>query len=60
MPKAIGRSTIARQEDGSYLMKGTTSGVTPYKKYEGRWLDALNLQSLMELMSDFLMDGGRN
>lgn len=31
---------------------------TTYKKYEGRFLDALNLQSLMELMSDFLMDGG--
>jgi Ca-activated chloride channel family protein len=31
---------------------------TTYKKYEGRLLDALNLQSLMEKLSDFLMDGG--
>mgnify|MGYP001821035276 FL=1 len=31
---------------------------TTYKKYEGRLLDALNLQSLMERLSDFLMDGG--
>ena len=29
-----------------------------YKKYEGSLLDALNLGSLMELLSDFLMDGG--
>ena len=31
---------------------------TTYGKYRGRWLDALNLQSLMEHLSDFLMDGG--
>jgi len=31
---------------------------TTYGKYKGRWLDALNLQSLMEHLSDFLMDGG--
>jgi Ca-activated chloride channel family protein len=31
---------------------------TTYGKYRGRWLDALNLQSLLEHLSDFLMDGG--
>jgi len=31
---------------------------TTYAKYKGRWLDALNLESLMELLSDFLLDGG--
>ena len=31
---------------------------TTYSKYKGRWLDALNLESLMEFLSDFLMDGG--
>ena len=31
---------------------------TTYGKYRGRWLDALNLQSLIEHLSDFLMDGG--
>ncbi len=31
---------------------------TTYSKYKGRWLDALNLESLMELLSDFLLDGG--
>jgi len=31
---------------------------TTYSKYKGRWADALNLESLMELLSDFLMDGG--
>jgi Ca-activated chloride channel family protein len=31
---------------------------TTYSKYKGRWLDALNLGSLMEFLSDFLMDGG--
>jgi len=31
---------------------------TTYSKYKGRWLDALNLESLMEHLSDFLMDGG--
>jgi Ca-activated chloride channel family protein len=29
-----------------------------YSKYKGKWLDALNLQSLLEHLSDFLMDGG--
>ena len=31
---------------------------TTYSKYKGGWLDALNLQSLLEHLSDFLMDGG--
>ena len=31
---------------------------TTYQKYKGGWLDALNLQSLLEHLSDFLMDGG--
>jgi Ca-activated chloride channel family protein len=31
---------------------------TTYAKYKGRWLDALNLQALLEHLSDFLMDGG--
>jgi Ca-activated chloride channel family protein len=31
---------------------------TTYQKYKGRWLDALNLEGLMEHLSDFLMDGG--
>ena len=31
---------------------------TTYTKYKGRWLDALNLESLLEYLSDFLMDGG--
>lgn len=31
---------------------------TTYTKYKGRWLDALNLESLMEFLSDFLLDGG--
>jgi Ca-activated chloride channel homolog len=31
---------------------------TTYSKYKGSWMDALNLESLMEFMSDFLMDGG--
>ncbi len=31
---------------------------TTYSKYKGRWLDALNLESLLEHLSDFLMDGG--
>ncbi|MEJ2204094.1 MAG: VWA domain-containing protein [Gemmatimonadota bacterium] len=31
---------------------------TTYTKYKGRWLDALNLEALMEHLSDFLMDGG--
>ena len=31
---------------------------TTYSKYKGRWLDALNLESLLEMLSDFLMDGG--
>jgi Ca-activated chloride channel family protein len=33
---------------------------TTYSKYKGSWMDALNLESLMEFMSDFLMDGGFN
>lgn len=31
---------------------------TTYTKYKGGWADALNLEGLMELLSDFLMDGG--
>ena len=31
---------------------------TTYSKYKGRWLDALNLEALLEYLSDFLMDGG--
>ncbi|HSM59781.1 MAG TPA: VWA domain-containing protein [Longimicrobiales bacterium] len=31
---------------------------TTYSKYKGRWIDALNLEGLMELLSDFLLDGG--
>jgi Ca-activated chloride channel family protein len=31
---------------------------TTYSKYHGRWLDALNLEGLLEHLSDFLMDGG--
>lgn len=31
---------------------------TTYTKYKGGWLDALNLEGLMEMLSDFLMDGG--
>jgi Ca-activated chloride channel homolog len=31
---------------------------TTYSKFKGSWMDALNLESLMEFMSDFLMDGG--
>jgi len=31
---------------------------TTYSKYKGRWLDALNIESLLEHLSDFLMDGG--
>ncbi len=29
-----------------------------YTKYRGRWLDALNLENLMEFLSDFLLNGG--
>jgi len=32
--------------------------LTTYSKYKGGWLDALNLQALLEHLSDFLMDGG--
>ena len=31
---------------------------TTYTKYRGRWLDAMNLENLMEFLSDFLMNGG--
>ena len=31
---------------------------TTYTKYRGRWLDALNLENLMEFLSDFLLSGG--
>lgn len=31
---------------------------TRYTKYKGGWLDALNLESLMEALSDFLLNGG--
>lgn len=29
-----------------------------YTKYKGKWLDALNLENLMERLADFLLDGG--
>ena len=29
-----------------------------YSKYKGGWLDALNLENLLEHLSDFLLDGG--
>ena len=29
-----------------------------YTKYRGSWLDALNLEDLLDHMADFLMDGG--
>ena len=29
-----------------------------YTKYRGGWLDAMNLESLMESLSDFFMNGG--
>ena len=28
-----------------------------YSKYKGTWLDALNLENLLEHMADFLLDG---
>ena len=31
---------------------------TTYRKYRKGWLDVLNLASLVEMLSDFLMDGG--
>jgi Ca-activated chloride channel homolog len=31
---------------------------TTYTRYKGSWLDALNLEALLEHLSDFLMDGG--
>ena len=31
---------------------------TRYSKYQGGWLDALNLESLLEHLSDFLLDAG--
>lgn len=31
---------------------------TTYTKYKGGWLDALNLQALLEHLSDFLLEGG--
>ena len=31
---------------------------TTYTKYKGGWLDALNLESLLEMLSGFLLDGG--
>ena len=31
---------------------------TTYSKYKGRWLDALNLEALLEHLSDFLLNGG--
>ena len=31
---------------------------TTYTKYRKSWLDALNLEGLMEMLSDFLLDGG--
>jgi Ca-activated chloride channel family protein len=31
---------------------------TTYTKYKGRWLDALNLEALLDQLSNFLLDGG--
>ena len=31
---------------------------TTYTRYRGRWLDAFNLEALLEHLSDFLMNGG--
>jgi len=31
---------------------------TSYTKYKGRWIDALNMENLLELLSDFLLNGG--
>ena len=31
---------------------------TTYTKYKGSWLDAFNLEALLERLSDFLLDGG--
>ena len=31
---------------------------TRYTKYKGGWMDALNLESLLESLSDFLLNGG--
>ena len=31
---------------------------TTYSKYKGRWIDTLNLDGLMESLSDFLLNGG--
>ncbi len=31
---------------------------TTYAKYKGSWFDALNLEALLEHLSDFLLDGG--
>ncbi|MGK7311575.1 MAG: hypothetical protein ACN0LA_04995, partial [Candidatus Longimicrobiales bacterium M2_2A_002] len=31
---------------------------TTYSKYKGSWLDALNLESLLEQLSDFLLQAG--
>ena len=31
---------------------------TTYSKYKGAWADALNLESLLEHLSDFLLEGG--
>jgi Ca-activated chloride channel family protein len=31
---------------------------TTYSRYKGRWLDALNIEALLEQLSDFLLDGG--
>ncbi len=31
---------------------------TTYTKYKGRWIDGLNLESLLESLSDFLLNGG--
>ena len=36
-----------------FIMRFTT-----YTKYKGGWLDALNLENLMEMLSEFLLDGG--
>lgn len=36
-----------------FIMRFTT-----YTKYRKSWLDALNLEKLLEMLSEFLLDGG--
>ncbi len=47
----------ARRRSGSPSHREDVRYAT-YTKYRGSWLDALNLQGLLEQLSDFLLDGG--